>query len=113
MKKILAAIVSVALLGGVSLADDVKRSSHTATADILQIIPGATAGKTFVGVVVSSPSTTGGITVYDSNGSAASNVITNVRCSSVQAPMYELRVSSGISYVSSGACSSGVTIIWK
>lgn len=112
MKNVFLAVVAVALLGGVSLADDVKRSSFTATNDALRIIPGATAGKTLVAVVVSSPTTGGTISLYNSNGSAADNLITTVHCGTIQNPVYEVRVSSGLSYTTDD-CTGGVTIIWK
>lgn len=111
MKKLIA-VIAVALLGGISFADDVKRSSFTATNNALRIIPGATAGKTLVSVVVSSPTAGGTVSLYDSNGSAADNPITVVHCGTLQNPVFEIRVSSGISYVSDD-CTGGVTIIWK
>jgi hypothetical protein len=111
MNKLISALVSVALLGGISLADDVKRSSHTATNDSIRRITGALAGSTLVSVVVSSPTATGTITLYDSNATAT-NLIGVVHCGTLQSPVYDVRVSSGISYVSDD-CTGGVTVIWK
>lgn len=107
-------LLVIMLAAGVSYAvnPEINKSSFTATNDTLQQLNSATPTSTFfVGVVVSSPSAGGLLSVYDSQG-AASQKITDVSLGTIQRPEYNVRVSSGLTYsITNNA--AGVTILWR
>lgn len=113
MRNLFIALV-LSLLAGTAFAAgmDVNRSSFTATVDTLQRLPGSEKGSTLAWVVVSSPSANGTLTIYDSQNSATNQITPPISLTQVQAPEFHVRVSSGITYSTTGN-STGVTIIWR
>ena len=110
MIKKLFAVLMLAASASYAVSFEVNQASHTATNDTLQQI-GSTDKSTFVGVIVSSPTSGGLLSVYNSQG-AASSKVADVSLGTVQSPEYNVRMSSGITYSTTGN-SGGVTILWR
>lgn len=107
MKKVLLALL-VGLLSGPVLADNLWRSSFTATNDTAQKITGAVS---LNGVVVSSASVAGAtLLIYDSL-SSANNLIARVSLTSLGDYTFNVKLSSGLVYTTSNN-NMGVTIIY-
>lgn len=86
-------------------------STYTITNDGPVLIPNTPPGTIFVGVNVGSVSTTGMLRVYSSSG-GATNQIANVSLGTVMGYAYNVRISSGITYTTTGNA-GGVTLIFK
>jgi hypothetical protein len=116
MKKFLLSAALLCGLSTVSHADwsdtSISLSSTTFSADTLMSLSGAYPGARLVGVVVGKASSGATLTIFDSNA-VLSSTISVVDCGTIQAPKFDITVSSGITYTTSGTLTNGVTIIWR
>lgn len=114
MKKALLA-VAVLFCASVSQAymgDSVSQSSFTVTNDSAKQLTGTTKWSVLDRVVVSSTSTGGAIALYDNTAGNTSSKIGVVDLGTIQSPTFNVRVSSGITYTTTGN-TNGVTILWR
>lgn len=86
-------------------------SSYTVTNETTKLIFNTPPGTVLAQINVSSVSTGGLLQVYDSSDTAT-NKIANVTLATVGSYRYEVRLSSGLTYTTTGN-GAGVTIIYK
>ena len=99
----------------------INSSSYIAEAATLQSISSQTIrGGIFVGVVISSPMPLGSISFFDSNGVMSSTIgivstgnIAPDNRSGAQTVLFNVRISSGLTYTSTGIDRPGLTVIYK
>lgn len=89
----------------------VNSSSWTAVAVTTKYVDNTLPGNVFVGVIISSPSSLGMLTFYDSSGTAT-NIIGSVLTTTVNSYLFNVSLSSGLSFTSSGI-PGGATILFK
>lgn len=95
----------------------INRSSYVVTNETLASISSTTIpGGVFVGVVVSSSLVSGMVTFYDTNGVKTSTIgvvsLQGTGNGAFYIP-FEVRISSGLTYTSTGNAAPGFTIIYK
>ena len=119
MKRFLVApIVVLTLLGAVNLSMaawvesfNQASSTYTITSEGPAYIPQTLPGTVLLYVNVSSPSTNGTLKIYNSSG-LASGQIANIDLGARDSYRYEIVLSSGLTYTTTGNV-GGVTIIYK
>jgi hypothetical protein len=99
------------LLSTPAFADAVGRSSFTITNDTTKHISGTQPSSVLMEVIVSSPTVGGLLRIYDSQGSATSQVA-NVTLQNAASYNFDLIISSGITYTTT-LNGNGVTMIWR
>lgn len=112
MKKIILAIIMFMAIPLYASNTAVFKSSYTTTNDTTQeITNGSDSARYFYGVVVGSATAGGYLLIYDSQG-AVSSQVANLNLGSVGGYVYNIHLSSGLTYTSNTA-TNGVTIIYK
>jgi len=118
MKKILfvlpllVVMLSLPVAAGSSFINPcIFKSSHTRTSDTTKEISSTKHVKYLRSVIVSSPTADGWMTIYNSRG-AASNEIGTVDLGTANQYNYDLSISSGLTYTTSGNA-NGVTILYQ
>ena len=109
MKKLLAVVLGLGLISPMAMAFDTKTTYSSHTVGALSIRP-IWSARTLETVIVSSLSANDTITIYDSSG-IASNEIATIDLDTVNMYEFDLWLSSGLSYSTTGN-SGSVTIIY-
>lgn len=109
IKKLLAILV---LCSGFAAAagTEINKSSFTTTNDSTQRI--AERGAVLYAIVVGSPTFGGLITVYD-NRNATTNPVARVLTTVPGSYLYNVYMSSGLTYTTSGTPSNGISILYR
>lgn len=94
-----------------SISENINTASTTYTNDSFKRIPGSLPGSELFAVVVPSATSGGVLGLYDSSG-AASGFISSVTLQAIYNPIFQVRVSSGITYTTTGNA-NGVVIIYR
>ena len=117
MKKVLfLCLIFISSVSYSAYIDDVDKTSFTITNDGPVLISSATAGSVLRSVIISSGAPNFQIKIYDSKGTAV-NQISNLSGSGTadnsKQIIFDVRISSGITYTIVGNNAGGVTFIYR